>query len=196
MPRRKTLSDHDLLDQLAPVLLRLGMHRATLAALGRAVGLSPATLLQRFGSRVGVIEAVIDRLTDQLEAELASELPATPNPAGELIDWLTSRAAILGDRAMLAGSLEVLGRDFALPERRVQAARHQRLVRSRIQRSLAATGVGLPQQEALAPVFEAHWHGLVIQWGLSGRGTLEDHVRSGLRVLWAQLFSKPPSTSA
>lgn len=176
MARSKTIADDDLLDALRPVLLKQGLHRATLAQLGTAVGLAPATLLQRFGSRRGLVDAVLDRATEQL----ACEIEAAPSDV-PLVDWLAGRWRDLDDRELLAGGLQVLGRDFTVAERRRVAGRHQALIRERIRRGLDA--MGLDASPASIRLVEAHWHGLVIQWGLDGDGRLEAFVANGLRRL-------------
>ncbi len=190
MPRRKTISDPELLDALLPVVLRCGVHRVTLAELGAVVGLSAATLIQRFGTRQRLLDAVLDRSTVHLEVELATVrhhgADQQPQPAW-LFAWLAERTDPIADRELLAGNLGVLARDVSDPERRHQARRHQALIRERIRRSLRGAAVPSDRVEDLAATIEAHWHGLVIQWALTGEGSLSRAVEMGLWRLWQGL---------
>lgn len=169
MPRVKTISDEAVLDEALEVLLDGGPQGFTLPAVGRAVGLSPSTLVQRFGSKQGLIEAVLARSTEQLEAGLAE-------PTGDLVDWLVSLARPMNTRARLAGSLAMLVDDVADPKRAALARRHMDAIRTGIASFRDGDGVE-------AAMIEAHWHGLIIQWALSGEGELEGWLRAGLERL-------------
>ena len=57
-PRPRAASDADILDATARAMARLGPARLTLADVAREAGLSPATLVQRFGSKRGLLLAV------------------------------------------------------------------------------------------------------------------------------------------
>ena len=61
MPRPRTRTDDQILDAAQHVLADVGPAQATLARIGRQVSLSPATLLQRFGTRQGLLEALAQR---------------------------------------------------------------------------------------------------------------------------------------
>ena len=56
MPRPKTVSDAEIALALGRVIGKHGPAKLTLALLAKEVGLAPATLLQRFGSKRGLIE--------------------------------------------------------------------------------------------------------------------------------------------
>src|SRR6185437_9492855 len=61
MPRRKSISDEDILDRALPLMARAGPAGFTLAEVARAVGLAPATLVQRFGDKQTLIERAFAR---------------------------------------------------------------------------------------------------------------------------------------
>jgi AcrR family transcriptional regulator len=65
MPRARSVPDAEILKAAARVIGRNGPLKLTLADVGREVGLAPATLLQRFGSKRGLrlaLAAVLGRL--------------------------------------------------------------------------------------------------------------------------------------
>ena len=58
MSRHRTRPDSDVLAATIRVISRVGPTRFTLADVAADVGLAPATLLQRFGSKRGLLLAV------------------------------------------------------------------------------------------------------------------------------------------
>ena len=85
MARHKSISDDDVLDRLMPAILAHGPDGLTLALAGSAAGLSAATLLQRFRSREGLIEAILLRAWDRLDMETAKAIAsAAPGAEGAL----------------------------------------------------------------------------------------------------------------
>lgn len=187
MPRRKSKTDEAVLDELLPIILVAGMDQVTLKEMSAAVGLSSATLLQRFGSRMGLIEAALDRSTDLLEQTLAEPHPAGADPQEALVGWLMELAQPVADRRLLVGSLQVLGRDILVAGRNRSARRHLALVRRRIEKGLVEMGFEQAAAHQLTALVEAHWHGLVLQWALHGEGALQDWLRCGLVALLTQL---------
>src|SRR5450759_551157 len=61
MGRRKVTPDADVLTATIRVISRIGPARLTLANVAAEAGLAPATLLQRFGSRRGLLLAVAEQ---------------------------------------------------------------------------------------------------------------------------------------
>jgi len=57
-PRTRLKPDSDILVSAVRVIGRLGPSRFTLADVGREAGIAPATLLQRFGSKRGLLLAI------------------------------------------------------------------------------------------------------------------------------------------
>lgn len=187
MPRIKHKTDEEVLDELLPAILVAGVDRITLKEMGAVAGLSPATLLQRFGSRIELIEAALDRSTERLERSLGEPLAEGADAREGLVRWLADLTGPIADRQLLVGSFQVLGRDILVAARNRRARRHLELVRRRIATGLAGMGFAPEAAARQAALVEAHWHGLVIQWAVHGEGTLEGWVRDGLARLLDQL---------
>lgn len=84
MGRSKTISDSAVLDRLLAVLEKTTPDGLTFSKASQTVGLSGATLVQRFGSRDGMIEAVLLHAWDRLDAvttEADAEAPISPDGA-------------------------------------------------------------------------------------------------------------------
>ncbi len=190
MPRVKTISDDQLLDSALDVLLEHGPQGFTLPEVGRAVGLSPSTLIQRFGSKRKLLDKVLDRATSRMEGELADR-PRTGDPGRDLVSWLVGLTEPPRTRRQVAGNLTLLVEDITDDARRVSAARHMQVMRDGIAAYLTALGSPSPQPHAA--MLEAHWHGLVIQWAMTDVSVdLDAWVGDGLEALVALLV--PPES--
>ncbi|OHD01238.1 MAG: TetR family transcriptional regulator [Sphingopyxis sp. RIFCSPHIGHO2_01_FULL_65_24] len=88
MGRSKLLSDGAVLGRLLTQLERVGPGGLTFAKASEAAGLSAASLVQRFGARDAMVEAVLLHAWDRLDAATAAadaEAPATPAGAIDLL---------------------------------------------------------------------------------------------------------------
>lgn len=88
MPRRKTISDDRVIDVLFAEVLRTGPSGLTFAGAAKACGLAPATLVQRYGNREALLQAILLRAWDRLDAETAAadaEVESTPRGAIDLL---------------------------------------------------------------------------------------------------------------
>ncbi|CDN51668.1 Hypothetical protein NGAL_HAMBI2427_58890 [Neorhizobium galegae bv. orientalis] len=84
MGRSKTVSDNVALDRLLDALETVGPDGFSFSKASRAVGLSAATLVQRYGTREAMIEATLLHAWDRLDAITAgadAEAPANPTGA-------------------------------------------------------------------------------------------------------------------
>lgn len=187
MPRVKAISDDAVLDAALELLMENGLDRFTLPAVGQATGLAPSTLLQRFQSKQLLIERALLRATERLERAVLA-LPDSGDSRKDLVDWLVKLAEPVGTRERIAASFSLLRDDLTSPGRHALAQRHMRAIRRGIEGKLEQIGSDAPR--AQASLFEAHWHGLVIQWALSGTGTLTSWMRRGLRELLDVLCPK------
>jgi len=85
MARPKTISDEQVLDALLQALLENGPDGLTFARAATACGLSPATLVQRYGDREALVQAILLRAWDRLEAETeAADAEEAPTPEGAI----------------------------------------------------------------------------------------------------------------
>src|SRR5690349_1318893 len=83
MPRRKTLSDDEILERALPVMARAGPAGFTLTMLSDETGLSPATLLQRFGTKRALIERAFAHDNERF-AQWVADLPEGRGTAATL----------------------------------------------------------------------------------------------------------------
>lgn len=153
MARPKTIPDTEVFHTVLRLLAEAGEQGLSHAAVGRACGLAPATLVQRFGTQSGMVQAAIHAGWEAADAALA-EAEAT---AGKSLHKLLKA---LPDCTEL---LAVSRRDAAL---RLRAADW----RLRVERLLAARlGNGAKTDETAALLF-ALWQGQSAWAEMGGKG--------------------------
>ena len=137
MPRPRTVADDVVLDEAMRLIGEVGPAGLTLARIGDAVGLSPATLVQRFGSRRGLLLQVAGRDTD-LWPVFARSLARHRSPLAALRAALTDLVAGITSPEVLANHVAFLHLDLTDPVFHELALRHARSRRRSIERLLGA----------------------------------------------------------
>ncbi len=175
MPPKKSINDALVLEKALLVISELGPETFTLADIGKAVGLSPSTLMQRFGSKQALLIKAAKHVPAKMKTELNNlkmkELPWDE----ELITLLCDLPEGFGTRQDIANSLGLLKLDMIDPELHPIARNLFEQLRARI-KELLEQG----QLDDLAWELDALRHGLIIQWALSGTGPLQDWLQKGL----------------
>jgi AcrR family transcriptional regulator len=175
MPRAKKISDDEVLEAVARVMFAHAPADFTLAAAAKETGLSPSTLLQRFGDKQRLIVRALSRDTGEFERLLAEAPPGRSREAVMDLFWLMTPD--IADPTLFADQLLWLREDFRDPE--INA-----ISRARFGRMRAAIAERLPPL-AVAPeiavrLLEAQWHGAMIQWGFFQEGRLAEYVAQRL----------------
>lgn len=181
MPRRRTISDEEILDRALPVMAAAGPGGFTLAGVAREVGVSPATLLQRFGDKQTLIERAFARDNERFTPWLES----LPQGAGvDVVVGIYAEATrLFGDNPSLADHLLWLREDIRDPALNRLSRRRFALFRAEIVRRLPP--LPIPPERA-ARLLDAQYHGAVVQWAIEPQGKLADFVRDSLRD-WLRL---------
>ncbi|MFC5751353.1 TetR/AcrR family transcriptional regulator [Actinomadura rugatobispora] len=194
MARPRTTSDEAILRAAARVLGRLGPGRLTLAAVAAEAGLAPATIVQRFGSKRGLLLALARQAGPGVRRYFEdARRQAAPGdaPLEILHAALGAMAATVRTPEEMANSLAFLQLDLADPEFREPAAVHFGIVREEITallREAAATGGLAPGTgtAALARSVHVAYNGVLIVWAMTGEGgTLREALRTDLDRLLA-----------
>jgi AcrR family transcriptional regulator len=179
--RPRTVSDEAILTAAAQAIARHGPARLTLAHVADEVGLAPATLLQRFGSKRGLLLAVATSGTAVLEPTFAKARAQHASPLEALHAALADMIAGIDSPATLGNHLAFLQMDLADPDLRDNAARHSRELRAQIRRLLdEATVAGeivSGDSARLAKAVYTTYNGALLTWAIDGQGTLADWLR-------------------
>lgn len=183
MARKKQQSDEELLDALMPTLFSKGPRDFTLAEVGAAAGVVPATLLQRFGSKQGLVVAAL-KLANRRNFELLDQFPVGRG-AEAIIRIFLDRTAGPEHENLVGNQMLWLRENLMDPD--VSAVSREYFAEFRLALSERMPDLPIPQEEAVLLV-ESVWHGSIIQWSVSGSGHLRDHVERNLRN-WFKLNS-------
>jgi AcrR family transcriptional regulator len=182
VPRPKTIDDGAVLAAAVELIGRSGPDGLTLAALAQEVGLAPATLVQRFGSKRGLLLAIARQ-----GASDAGPPPGAERPLAALVDWLVGRTRPVASPDALANHLAFLQIDLADPEflelARGGARALRRELRTLLERALAA-GELRPGTDAklLAIALETAYNGALVTWAIHREGRLDRWMRARLEA--------------
>ena len=188
MPRPRTISDEAVLDAVLALALRVGPGRVTFAAAAAETGLSAATLVQRFGTKRGLLLAAdkrgVDLWVDALDRSTAA------SPLARLVDGLVLAGDPAATPEQMANAVAMLQLDLADPDFHAETLRGARAVRARIAHELgAALAAGEIRAgtdvEALAKLVETTYHGAMIGWAIHREGTLADWMREQVDAILA-----------
>lgn len=172
MPRTKTVSDDAVLEAVAGVLRARGPHAFTLADVSAAAGVSPATLVQRFGTKRGLLVAFTRHAAEHAAERLG--VGSTEEPLGlrALRARLVAQADAMGDRGHAANDLAMLLEDVRDEELRAHARAHaersEQAIRAHLAAAVTAGELADTDVEELARVVWSAVNGATIAWALRG----------------------------
>jgi AcrR family transcriptional regulator len=184
MPRPKTLPDLSVREAALAIIHELGPDALTFASLAQKCGLSPATLVQRFGSMARLKQSALLHAWDKLDektARLAATVPRTPEGAIQLL----VRLSHYGPIEAYAEGLLVLREDLRDPALRARGAAWKTALSKALDECLsnvpnAPPGVGL--------LMASQWQGSLLWWGFDPQGRIEAFVERELRRFVAALL--------
>jgi len=186
MPPKKAIVDAQVLEKALFVISEKGPESFTLADISKAVGLAPATLMQRFGSKRALLIKAAKHVPAKLTLDLEKLKAKDLSWDAELMAFLGEVPEGFGTRQDIANSLGLLKLDMVDPELHPIARELMDGVRNRIKELMrkAKSEEQLASQadpDVLASELDALRHGLVIQWALSGDGPLKEWLHKGLK---------------
>ena len=194
IPRPRTVSDEAILDAVLALARRVGPARVTFAAAAAESGLSAATLVQRFGTKRGLLLAADKRGIDLWVGAL--DRATATSPLARVVEGLVLAVDPDTTPEQMANSVAMLQLDLADPDFHAETLRGARAVRARIERELSAalaagelrSGTDVP---SLAALVETTYHGAMIGWAIHREGTLADWMREQLETLLAPHRTTP-----
>lgn len=187
MARPRGVEDTVILHATAQVMGQVGPAGLTLAAVARKVGLVPGTLVQRFGSKRGLLLALADR-SEKDASEMAGRVRESHDSAlGALAALTVEAAAAMATPESFAHHLAFLCMDLGDPELYTRALAIHRGQQRAIEELLTeASGTGElragTDAAALARTVQAVTAGAGLTWALEREGTLAQRLRHELDV--------------
>ena len=179
-PRPRTVSDDAILAATARMIGRVGPVRLTLADVGSEVGLSPATLLQRFGSKRGLLRALAEQSVDSVERNFRDRRAAAASALEAVVAAASDMAEHLHTPEELAHHLAFFQIDLSDPEFQRLALEHSRRVRAGyralLDEAVRAGELRACDTAALASALQGVAAGSLLNWAIHRDGTVVDWV--------------------
>ena len=190
MARPKTLPDIEVLAAAHRLLHERGPDGLTFASLARACGLSASTLVQRFGSKDGLVQGALlhawDRLDDKT-AGLAAAVPRTPDGA---VDMLLGLSQDYGGIETYADGLLILREDLRDPILRARGAAWKATLTAVLEDCFACTPA-VPR--GLGLLIAAQWLGSLLWWSFDPSVDVERFVEDNLKRFVAAICTVGPA---
>jgi AcrR family transcriptional regulator len=186
-PRPRAASDAQILEATARAVTRLGPARLTLADVAREAGLSPATLVQRFGSKRGLLLALAATAAGSVDDCFAAVRAAHPSPLAALLAAATHMTRFTTTPEEMANHLAFLQIDLSDPDFHRLALDSSRDIlagyRALLDEAVAAGELAPCDTARLARAVGALAGGSLIAWAIHREGTAEAWVREDLATL-------------
>lgn len=189
-PRPRTVPDAEILAAAGRIIGRLGPSRFTLADVATEVGLSPATLVQRFGSKRGLMLALAGSAADSVDACFDALRAERPNaPLETLLAAATEMARHVDTPEEMANHLAFLQIDLSDPEfHRLALDNNTRILagyRALLDEAVTAGELAACDTGRLARAVGAISGGSLIGWAIERDGAVVAYVRRDLETLLA-----------
>jgi AcrR family transcriptional regulator len=186
-PRPRTIDDPGILEAAGRAMMRLGPSKTTLADVAREAGLSAATLVQRFGSKRGLLLALAQSACDSVDACFDAVRAAHPSPLSALVAAATEMTQDVETPDEMANHLSFLQTDLSDPDfYRVLLENSTRILagyRKLLDEAVAA-GELLPcDTKRLARTVVSLSSGSLIAWAIYREGTAKKWVTADLAML-------------
>ncbi|MFI5270011.1 MAG: TetR/AcrR family transcriptional regulator [Chloroflexota bacterium] len=178
MGRNLLATDDQLIQAAIGVISRRGLAHLTLAEVAAEAGLTAPTLVQRFGSKRGLLLAVAKRSEAAVTQQFAS---VSGSPLETLLDGLVNMAGPIQTPGEVANHLSFLQLDLADPEFRELAQAHSRAFRDAIavlrRQAMAAGEIPPCAVDQLARSVQVAFSGVLVQWAIDGEDSLPNALR-------------------
>lgn len=183
MPRIKKIEDTEILTKILEVIKEMGTTEFSLEDLRKATGLSPATLLQRFGSKKNILYKSIELANVQLKNNLIKSRSInksnikTRSYIDEIIKIYLELGAAFSSPKDVAGGLDILKLDINDKKLNTLTRRYFATRREKIESllTLAQNNKELSTHIVSSELvwnLESLWQGSIMLWALTGKGPI------------------------
>ena len=191
-PRPRATSDEDLLAATHRVVSRLGPN-LTLADVAKEAGVSPATLMQRFGSKRGLLLAFAAAGSSDVSQELEAIRAQHSSPLAAVYGVAHCMAAMADTPETLANSLAFLQMDLVDPDFHQHAVVHSRGmlagIKALLDEAVAEGELAPTDTTRLARAVQAMIGGSLLQWAIDREGRVADRLSEDLDALLKSRYS-------
>lgn len=187
-PRPRSVSDRDIFSAIEAVISRVGPADLTIALVAKEAGLAPSSLVQRFGTRRGLLLAFASQAPEGAAAVFARARESERDAVSAIRAGFRAMSAPVRTRRRLANHLAFLQIDLNDPEFRTLARHHGEALREELARLVAeARAAGLIESSnarETAVALQVAYNGALVTWAIHGEGSLDRFIDRALdRVL-------------
>ena len=133
-PRPRKVSDDQIFEAVYRAMQRVPAAELTLAAVGREAGITASAVVQRFGSKQGLLRALNARFAKGTETMLAGIRESAATPLAAIRAYAECFAGMIASRETLAHHLGYLQLDLQDPVTFRHVQRHTRTTRATLAR--------------------------------------------------------------
>jgi AcrR family transcriptional regulator len=186
-PRPRETTDAALLEATSRAMSRYGPAKLTLARVAAEVGVAPATLIQRFGTKRGLLLALAREGAGATGEQYAAIRAAHPSPLAALFAVADCMAGMAPTPEVLANHLAFLHIDLTDPDFHQLALAQARASRAEVRAILDAAvkaGELAPcDTERLSRAVQVTLGGGLLAWAIEREGTAAEWLRADLETL-------------
>jgi AcrR family transcriptional regulator len=187
MGRRKLRPDAEVIAATIRVVSQTGPARLTLAAVAKEAGLAPATLLQRFGSKRGLLLAVAQTGAVGTKACFATIRSKYRSPLKALLASLEAMTALCETPETMANNLAFLELDLTDPDfhrlalegARATLAQYRALLKEAVQ----AGEIVRCDTTRVARALSAMCGGSMLSWAILREGKVARFLRQDIEMV-------------
>jgi AcrR family transcriptional regulator len=198
-PRPRTIADEQILEAAVKVIGRVGPGNLTLADVGKEAGLSAATLVQRFGSKRGLLLAMATSAAESTDACFDMVRAAHASPLAALVAAATDITRYFDTPEEVANHLAFLQMDLSDPDfRRLMLISSKKTLegyRRLLRDAVDAGHLFECDTERLARAITAICGGSLIQWAVFRQGTAVAWVRQDVDAVLEPYRARSPRSA-
>jgi AcrR family transcriptional regulator len=186
-PRPRETSDAEILAATARVMQRLGPTQLTLADIAKEAGVVPATLIQRFGTKRGLLLALCSTAPGGVPQQFAAARAQHKSPLKALIELYAECTSFAPTPEAMANGLAYLQIDLVDPDFHAITLAQFRALRDQTQKRLdeavAAGELRKCDTAKLARLIQHVNGGAMLSWAVYREGSVAAWVRRDLEAL-------------
>jgi AcrR family transcriptional regulator len=194
-PRPRETSDEAILAATARVMQRRSPTQLTLADVAKEAGVVPATLIQRFGTKRGLLLAVCRTAPASTSQEFADARSKHQSPIKALVELFVEGTAFAPTPEAMANGLAYLQIDLTDPDFHAITLAQFRAIRRETKKLLdeaaAAGELRICDTGELARIIQDTHGGAMVSWAVYREGSVAAWVRRDLEALLAPYLAGP-----
>src|SRR5690348_16182857 len=187
MPRPRETSDEEILAATGRAMQRYGPAQLTLAHVAKEAGVVPATLIQRFGTKRGLLLAACSTAPGSVPQQFAAAREKYKSPLKTLIELYIECSSFASTPESMVNGLAYLQNDLTDPEfRAITLAQFKALreeTKKLLDEAVAARELLRCNTADLARLIQQVNGGSMLDWAVFREGSLASWLRRDLEAL-------------